>query len=103
MLNFLGLGKNTININKDNIIKEGTLLKESRILKNWKSYVLNFNLKLLLINVYLFRRWTVLTDTNILTFEKERNYSNPTEVIDIINIKTVKSDENPMSFKFVSL
>jgi hypothetical protein len=47
------------------------------------------------------RRWTVLTGRYISTFEKEKTYAEPTEVIDILKIKTVKSDDNPLSFIFV--
>ena len=45
----------------------------------------------------------MLTDKYILTYEKERLYSDPTEIIDINKIKTVKSDDNPLSFIFVIL
>ena len=36
------------------------------------------------------------------TFEKEKNYSNPTEAINITNIKTIKSDDNTSSYIFVN-
>ncbi len=52
--------------------------------------------------LYTIRRWTVLSDKYLLTFEKEKVYSNPTETIDVSSIKTVKSDDNPLSFVFVS-
>ena len=49
------------------------------------------------------RRWTVLSDKHLLTFEKEKVYTSPTEIIDVSSIKTVKSDDNPLSFVFVSI
>ena len=39
---------------------------------------------------------------NFCTFEKEKVYSSPTEVIDIPNIKTIKSDDNTSSYIFVN-
>lgn len=38
---------------------------------------------------------------HICTYEKERVYSSPTEVIDIPKIKTIKSDDNQSSYIFV--
>ena len=35
------------------------------------------------------------------TFESERNYSNPTEVIEVNKIKTIRSDDNTASNIFV--
>ena len=39
---------------------------------------------------------------NFVTFEKEKVYKSPTEVLDIKNIKTIKSDDNKNSFIFVN-
>lgn len=47
------------------------------------------------------RRWTVLTNSALATYESERNYSSPTEVVEVTNIKTIKSDDNSNSFIFV--
>ncbi len=54
------------------------------------------------INVIINRRWCVLTNNTLSTYEKERVYSNPTEVIDVNRIKTIKSDEKASSNIFVN-
>ncbi len=84
MLKFLGFGAQAITIKDTDIIKEGYLNKESRVRKIWR------------------QRWTVLTSDYLTTFEKESTYTKPTEVINVSSIKTVKSDDNPLSFVFVS-
>lgn len=81
MKNLFGFSKD-YTLKDNEIIKEGYLLKESRILKNWRE------------------RWTVLSDKYLLTFENEKVYTNATEVIEINSIRTVKSDDNPLSFIF---
>ena len=73
-----------INIPQDEKIKEGMLKKESRFRKVWRE------------------RWTVLTTKFIYTFEQPRIYQNPTETIDIRNVKTVKTDETKNGYCFVS-
>lgn len=83
MLKFLGFGSQSISIKDTDIIKEGYLNKESRVRKIWR------------------QRWTVLTSEYLATFEKESTYTKPTEVISVSSIKTVKSDDNPLSFVFV--
>ena len=65
-------------------IKEGSLKKESRFRKVWRE------------------RWVVLTTKFIYTFAQARVYQNPTETIDIHNVKTVKTDETKNGFCFVS-
>ena len=65
-------------------LKEGFLKKESRHRKVWRE------------------RWVVLTEANLYTFETQGVYRNPTEVIDIKTIKTVKTDETKSGFNFVS-
>jgi len=40
---------------------------------------------------------------NLYTFKKEREYSSPTEEIEIAKIKTVKSDENTSTNIFVKI
>ncbi len=45
----------------------------------------------------------MLTLNNLYTFKKEREYSKPTEEIEISKIKTVKSDENTSTNIFVKL
>ena len=74
-----------ITINSNEKLKEGFLKKESRFRKVWRD------------------RWVVLTTSFVYTFEKERNYVNPTETIDVKKIKTVKTDEAQKNgFFFVS-
>ena len=82
MLKYLGFGNGEITLKESDIIKEGFLNKESRIRKIWR------------------QRWTVLTDQYLLTFEKEGVYENPTEIIQVSSLKSVKSDDNPLSFNF---
>ena len=43
--------------------------------------------------IFKFSRWCVLTSNNLSTYEKENDYTSPTEVIEISKVKTVKSDE----------
>ena len=74
----------TITIAPEDKLKEGLLKKESRYRKVWRE------------------RWVVLTTKNIFTFEKPHAYVNPTETIDVHNIKTVKTDETKSGFCFVS-
>ena len=74
----------TITIAPEDKLKEGLLKKESRYRKVWRE------------------RWVVLTTKNIFTFEKPHSYVNPTETIDVHNIKTVKTDETKSGFCFVS-
>ena len=47
MLKFLGLGSSApvINISQDKIVKEGYLEKESRLLKNWRQYLILYLLE----------------------------------------------------------
>ena len=73
-----------INITSNEKLKEGSLKKESRFRKVWRE------------------RWVVLTTKNLYTFERPRIYQNPTETIDVHNIKTVKTDETKNGFCFVS-
>jgi len=82
MLKYLGLGGNSIKIDKSEILKEGLLKKESRIRKIWRE------------------RWTVVTYKYIVTYEKQGEYTSPTEAIDVSTIRTVKSDDNPLSYIF---
>lgn len=44
-------------------------------------------------DIILFSRWCVLTSKFLCTYEKENDYSAPTEVIEVAKVKTVKSDE----------
>ena len=73
-----------INIASNEKIKEGNLKKESRYRKVWRT------------------RWVVLTTTKIYTFERPGIYRNPTETINVQNIKTVKTDDTKKRFCFVS-
>lgn len=54
-------------------IKEGFLIKRSRILKEWK------------------KRWMVLTRTHLYSYETKGIYRNPTEKIPLKEVSTVKS------------
>ena len=82
MFNLFG-GKD-VTINPSDKLKEGYLKKESRIRKVWRE------------------RWVVLTTSFIYTFENKDVYRNPTESIDVKKIKTVKTEERPNGFFFVS-
>ena len=82
MFNFFN--NKIITINSSDKLKEGFLKKESRHRKVWRE------------------RWVVLTEANLYTFETQGVYRNPTEVIDIKTIKTVKTDETKSGFNFVS-
>ena len=75
-----------ININSDDIIKEGWLVKQSKYRKIWRE-----------LYIFKIRRWCVLTLTHLYTFKKEKVYSSPTEDIEIVKVKTVKSDESKSS------
>jgi hypothetical protein len=72
-------------MDSSNKLKEGFLKKESRHRKVWRD------------------RWVVLTELNLYTFENSGSYRNPTEVIDVKKIKTVKTDETRTGFNFVRL
>ena len=72
-------------MDSSNKLKEGFLKKESRHRKVWRD------------------RWVVLTELNLYTFENSGSYRNPTEVIDVKKIKTVKTDETKTGFNFVRL
>ena len=73
-----------ITINPGEKLKEGYLKKESRFRKAWRE------------------RWVVLTTSYLYTFENQGIYRNPTESIEVKNIKTVKTDESKNGFNFVS-
>ena len=70
------------------------------VIINFKKTILKKLIKIKFFCYY--SRWTVLTNKHLLTYEEEKIYTNPTEIIDISSIKTVKSDDNPLSFIFVS-
>ena len=76
-------GSKNTEMDSTNKLKEGLLKKESRHRKIWRD------------------RWVVLTEANIYTFENKGVYKNPTEVIDVKTIKTVKTDETKKGFNFV--
>ena len=77
-------GSTVTEMDSSNKLKEGLLKKESRHRKIWRE------------------RWVVLTELNLYTFETKGVYRNPTEVIDVKTIKTVKTDEKKNGFNFVS-
>ena len=77
-------GNKVTEMDSSNKLKEGLLKKESRHRKIWRE------------------RWVVLTELNLYTFETKGVYRNPTEVIDVKTIKTVKTDEKKNGFNFVS-
>jgi len=72
----------------NNPVKEGFLEKQSRHLKRWK------------------RRWFVLQDSVLYSFKNQREYTDPTEVIDLRVFSSVKSSEDytnrPHSFDVYS-
>ena len=77
-------GSKVTEMDSSNKLKEGFLKKESRYRKVWRE------------------RWVVLTELNIYTFENKGVYNrNPTEVIEVKTIKTVKTDETKTGFNFV--
>lgn len=70
-------------------IKEGWLVKRSRILKEWK------------------KRWMVLTRTHLYSFEQQGVYRAPTEKIPLKEVSTIKSFyknqyERPQVFRIES-
>ena len=77
-------GSKVTEMDSSNKLKEGFLKKESRHRKIWRE------------------RWVVLTELNLYTFETKGVYRNPTEVIDVKTIKTVKTDDKKSGFNFVS-
>lgn len=66
----------SLKIDITNPSKEGFLEKQSRHLKRWK------------------KRWFVLQDSTLYSFEKEKKYEKPTEVIDLRVFSSVKSSED---------
>jgi len=86
MLQYLGWNTQNIKINKKEIIKEGSLMKKSRVLKEWRN------------------RYTIITQSFIFTFKQgpnNENYPNiATETIKIEDIESVKSDDDPLSSIF---
>merc|ERR1712146_277084 len=60
-------------IHRDDIIKEGYLVKQSKMLKEWR------------------RRWVVLTPQYLCTFKQQHELRNPTEAIRLRECSTVKS------------
>ena len=70
-------------------IKEAMVWKKSRYLKEWRE------------------RWVVLTENNVYSFEKKQVYRNPTEVLPVAEIETLKlyhkeQQERPFSFRLES-
>lgn len=76
------------------IMKEGWLEKESRFFKSWRRYLLH-DMPL--------RRWFVLTQTSLYSFKSEKQYRDPTEVISLKSITTIKScdEETKREHSFV--
>lgn len=60
-------------IHRDDIIKEGWIVKQSMHLKDWR------------------RRWLILTPQYLCTFKAEGEYRNPTEAIRLRECCSVKS------------
>eukprot|EP00389_Voromonas_pontica_P003869 GDKH01005713.1.p1 GENE.GDKH01005713.1~~GDKH01005713.1.p1 ORF type:complete len:129 (+),score=13.95 GDKH01005713.1:168-554(+) len=63
-------------VSPGDVAKEGWLLKQSKVLKEWR------------------RRWFVLTSTHLLSFKGPGSYSNPTEVIRLQDCSTIRSAES---------
>jgi hypothetical protein len=71
---------------RDNKVKEGSLVKRSRHLKEWRD------------------RWMVLTKTHLYSFDQKGIYKHPTETIPLKDILTLKSYykdqyEKPYTFR----
>mmetsp|Transcript_46243 Transcript_46243/g.140317 ORF Transcript_46243/g.140317 Transcript_46243/m.140317 type:complete len:122 (-) Transcript_46243:192-557(-) len=62
-----------ITVHRDDIIKEGWLVKQSKHLREWR------------------RRWFVLTPQYLCSFKTQGEYRNPTEAIRLRECSTVKS------------
>mmetsp|Transcript_52167 Transcript_52167/g.82837 ORF Transcript_52167/g.82837 Transcript_52167/m.82837 type:complete len:122 (-) Transcript_52167:180-545(-) len=62
-----------IQVHRDDIVQEGPLVKESKILKTWR------------------QRWFVLTPQYLCSFQQQGVYKNPTEYIRLKDCSTVKS------------
>mmetsp|Transcript_16966 Transcript_16966/g.27494 ORF Transcript_16966/g.27494 Transcript_16966/m.27494 type:complete len:118 (+) Transcript_16966:81-434(+) len=60
-------------VHRDDIVMEGSLVKESKILKTWR------------------QRWFVLTPQYLCSFQNKGDYRNPTEFIRLNQCSTVKS------------
>mmetsp|Transcript_5656 Transcript_5656/g.16837 ORF Transcript_5656/g.16837 Transcript_5656/m.16837 type:complete len:165 (-) Transcript_5656:534-1028(-) len=75
---------NAAGVDVSEIRKEGYVLKESAIIRQYR------------------KRWLVLTRTHLYTFKKDRSYLEPTEVVDLKACGTVKSADDitnkPYSF-----
>jgi len=63
-------------VHRDDIIKEGWLVKQSKHMKEWR------------------KRWVVLTPQYICAFKKEGDLRNPTEAIRLRECSTVKSADD---------
>lgn len=83
MMKYLGLNLQKVKVDKNEILKEGQLMKKSRILKEWRT------------------RYTIITNSHIFTFKNkfydETVSENPTEIIKIDDISSIKSDDDPLS------
>ena len=62
-------------IHRDDIVKEGWLVKQSKHLKEWR------------------RRWFVLTPQYFCSFKKQGEVRNPTEAVRLRECSTVKSSD----------
>eukprot|EP00929_Paragymnodinium_shiwhaense_P066706 TRINITY_DN33493_c0_g1_i2.p2 TRINITY_DN33493_c0_g1~~TRINITY_DN33493_c0_g1_i2.p2 ORF type:complete len:122 (-),score=36.21 TRINITY_DN33493_c0_g1_i2:638-1003(-) len=60
-------------IHREDITKEGWLVKQSKHLKDWR------------------RRWVVLTPQYLCSFKEQGDYRNPSEVLRLRECSTVKS------------
>ncbi len=72
------------------VVREGWLYKQSKYLKEWRKYVALRTL----------RRWFVITPTRFYTFKECKKYEKPTETIEIVQCKTIKSAEDETNRKF---
>lgn len=83
MMKYLGLNLQKVKLDKNEILKEGQLMKKSRVLKEWRI------------------RYTIITNSHIFTFKNKFNdetvSENPTEIIKIDDITSIKSDDDPLS------
>jgi len=63
-------------IDRNDIVKEGSLVKQSMYMKEWR------------------KRWFVLTPQYLCSFKEQGQFHNPTEVIRLRECATVKSAED---------
>ena len=77
------MGNKIITINPDEIIKEGSLIKQSRYLSKLRE------------------RWVILTTNYLYTFKQKDVHRNPTEQISVESIISINDDNSDSELIFV--